>query len=333
VRVPRRATGSLGADLVRTGDTFRVARIYRGDDADNEPSPLLAPGVNVAEGEYLVAVGGLPFSPDRPFHASLENLAGKDVLLTVAKDAKGKEERRDVVVRTLRREQGLRYADWVRRNREYVSEKSGGKIGYLHIPDMGRSGLIEFNTWFFPQLDKEGMIVDARWNGGGFVSSILVERLRRPVTAFGRTRQGRVDTYPERQLNGPFVVLTNEFAGSDGDIFPRAVQLEGLAPVIGMRSWGGVVGINIQRVLVDGGIVTYPFAAWWDEDWGWGLENRGVEPDIVVQNLPQELARSLDSQLDRGITEVLRLHEQSPPIEPNFEQAPSRSRKTYRGEG
>jgi tricorn protease len=197
---------------------------------------------------------------------------------------------------------------------------------------MGRSGMIEWNTWFYPQLHKEGLVVDMRWNGGGFISSMLVERLRRPITAFNRTRQGRVDTYPEVNLNGPFVVLTNEFAGSDGDIFPRAVQLEKLAPVIGMRSWGGVVGINIFKTMVDGGIVTYPFSAWWDAEWGWGLENRGVEPDIEVQDLPQELAAGKDAQLERGIAEVLALHEKEPPARPRFEDEPTKSRRSFRDE-
>jgi tricorn protease len=332
VSVPRASTGLLGADLSREGEAFRVERIYRGDPADNATSPLLVPGVNVSEGDYLLAVNGIPFAAERSLFASFANLAGKEVLLSVAADAKGEEERRDVVVTPLGLDNGLRYADWVRRNREYVSEKTDGKIGYVHIPDMGQRGLMQFSTWFFPQLNKEGMVVDVRWNGGGFVSSMIVERLRRPVTAFGRTRQGRVDPYPEIQLNGPFVVLTNEFAGSDGDIFPRAVQLEQLAPVIGMRSWGGVIGINMSHRLVDRGMVTYPFAAWWDDDWGWDLENRGVEPDIVVPSLPQELAHGIDSQLERGIAEVLKLHKEQPPVVPSFEKAKDKSRKAYRRE-
>ncbi|MBD3161117.1 MAG: hypothetical protein GF346_02985 [Candidatus Eisenbacteria bacterium] len=326
--VPRRATGLLGAAVAREGDFFRIDRIYRGAPADRIRSPLLEPGVGVAEGDYILAVNQRPFPPDLPFEAAFENLAGKRVVLTV-NDAPRREGSRLVVVEPIRSERGLLYADWVRRNREHVAEKTDGKIGYLHIPDMGGRGLIEFNTWFYPQLDKEGMVVDCRWNGGGFVSQLLLARLQRHILSWDRVRWGGVYSYPYRVLNGPFVVLTNEYAGSDGDIFPAAVQLTGLAPVIGQRSWGGVVGIRGFRQLVDGGAITQPESAWWDRERGWGLEGRGVEPDIEVTNLPQELARGVDAQLERGIEEVLRLHEENPPEEPEFGPAPDRSRDAY----
>ena len=161
---------------------------------------------------------------------------------------------------------------------------------------------------------------------------MIVERLRRKLVSFDRARGGGVTTYPSAVLNGPFVVLTNEFAGSDGDIFPAAVQIEGLAPVIGMRSWGGVVGIRGDKTLQDGGMLTQPEFAWWDAKQGWGLENRGVIPDIEVQNLPQELAKGVDSQLDRGIREVLRLREERPPVKPEFGPARDRSREGFRKE-
>ncbi len=328
-RVP---TGLLGADFSRELSAFRVERIYRGDEADDLTSPLLAPGVNLSVGDYILGVNGQPFREDQPLLASLEQLAGKDILLTVADDARGEENRRDVVVRTIGFEQPLRYADWVRHNREWVDEQSNGKFGYIHLPDMGYSGMTAFNRWFYPQRDKEGLVVDCRWNGGGFVSQLILERLRRPVTAWGRTRMGRVDTYPDVQLNGPFVVLTNQFAGSDGDIFPRAVQLEKLAPVIGKRSWGGVVGINMSRRMVDGGLVTYPYAAWWDAGAGWGVENHGVDPDIVVENPPAAVAAGEDPQLERGLVELKKRHETHPPLRPDFEKVRSKARDAYRDE-
>ncbi|MBE0565783.1 MAG: PD40 domain-containing protein [Krumholzibacteria bacterium] len=329
VQVPRVTTGLLGADLVREGDAYRIARILRGDGADRVRSPLDEPGVDADEGDFVLAVNGQPVKGAPNLHALLAGLAGRQVLLTVADDAGGKN-RRDVLVTTLRGEDGLRYADWVRRNREHVAEQTGGRIGYIHVPDMGTSGMVAFNKWFYPQLDKEGLIVDVRWNGGGFVSQMLVERLRRPILAYDRARNGAVQTYPYRALRGPFVVLTNENAGSDGDIFPQAVQLEGLAPVIGKRSWGGVVGINAIRPLQDGGLVTQPVVAWWDAAKGWGVENHGVDPDIVVDNLPQDLARGIDAQLQRGIAEVLKLHAAEPPVTPDFEPVPARSREAYR---
>jgi tricorn protease len=321
-------TGLLGADLKREGTAYRIERIYRGDPADTVRSPLQDPGANISEGDYILAVNNTAFDPGRPFYSYLAQMAGKEVVLTV-NGRPTTDGARQVVITPLRSEGDLRYSDWVRRNREYVAEKSGGKIGYIHVPDMWTDGLIEFNTWFYPQLDKEGMVVDMRWNGGGSVSQQILERFRRPVVSFDRARGGGVYTYPSKVLNGPFVVLTNEFAGSDGDIFPMAVQLEGLAPVIGMRSWGGVVGIRGDKLLVDGGFLTQPEFAWWDARGGWALENRGVIPDIEVQNLPQELAKGTDAQLDRGIAEVLKLHQAHPPLRPDFGPVPSRTRKAY----
>jgi tricorn protease len=331
--VPSRSNGLLGAVLEREGDAFRVVRIYRGDPADRVRSPLLEPEVNVKEGDYILAVNRKPVPPDLPFEASLENLAGKKVVLTV-NDRPDPEGARDVVVEPLGlwENQRLIYVDWVRRNREYVAQKTGGKIGYIHIPDMSTRGLVAFDTWFYPQLDKEGMVVDVRWNGGGFVSQLILARFLRHVISWDRARWGAVTTYPYRVLNGPFVVITNEHAGSDGDIFPAAVQLTGIAPVIGKRSWGGVIGIRVSRRLVDGGILTEPEFAWWDEQRGWRLENRGVEPDIEVENLPQDIARGIDAQLDRAIEEVLKLREERPPKRPEFGPAPRKDREAFKDE-
>jgi len=326
--VPSRPTGLLGATFERAGEAFRVTRIYRGDALDRARSPLLEPGVAVKEGDYILAVNHQPFAPGLPFEASLENLAGKSVMLTV-NSKPSRDGARHVVVKPLASEGSLLYADWVRRNREHVTEKTDGRIGYIHIPDMGTRGLVEFDRWFYPQAHLEGMVVDARWNGGGWVSELILARFERKILSWSRQRHGRVEPYPSRVLNGPFVVLTNEFAGSDGDIFPQAIQLAGLAPVIGTRSWGGVNGIRMQKRLVDGGMVTHPEFAWWDQRTGWGLEGHGVDPDIVVDNLPQELARGVDAQLERGIEEVLRLHRERPPQRPEFGPAPDRSRRAY----
>jgi tricorn protease len=324
-------TGLLGADITPEKGVWKVERIYRADPADRVRSPLDEPGVHVAEGDYILAVNQQALEPGRSFFSYFENLAGKRAVLTV-NSRPTREGARDVVVQPLASEDDLRYSDWVRHNREYVAAKTGGRIGYIHLPDMWQHGLIEFNTWFYPQLDRQGMVVDVRWNGGGAVSQMLVERLRRRVVSFDRARGGGQTTYPYRVLNGPFVVLTNEFAGSDGDIFPMAIQLEGLAPVIGMRSWGGVVGIRGDKLMVDGGFLTQPEFAWWDPKQGWALENRGVIPDIELQNLPQDLARGVDAQLDRAIAEVLRLHGEHPPIEPKFGPVRDRSRGAYRDE-
>jgi tricorn protease len=331
--VPMVQTGLLGADLVREEGAFRVARIHRGAAADRVRSPLDEPGSTVKEGEYILAVDNQSVPAERPFESALAGRADKPVLLTV-NDKASREGARTVVVTPLGQGKAARllYHDWVRRNREHVTEKTGGRIGYIHIPDMGGRGLKEFDTWFYQQLDKDGMVVDARWNGGGFVSQLMVARFLRSLLWWDRGRWGGVSTYPYRLVNGPFVVLTNEFAGSDGDIFPEAIQTAKLAPIIGKRSWGGVIGIRGGRALVDRGAVTSPEFAWWHPTKGWGIENHGVDPDIVVENLPQELGRGIDAQLDRGIAEVLRLREKRPPLKPEFGPAKDRSRRAFQSE-
>lgn len=325
------STGLLGADFVREGTAFKVTKIYRGDPADEVISPLEVPGNVVKEGEYILSINHRTAGPGESLLSLLEGKAGKAVMLTVnsTNSAKGA---RTVVVEPLPSEESLRYSDWVRQNREYVEKKSGGKFGYLHVPDMSTAGLVAFETWFYPQLGKEGLVVDVRWNGGGFVSQLLIERLRRDILAFDRSRGGGVYTYPAHVLNGPFVVLLNEFAGSDGDIFPKSVQTAKLAPVIGTRSWGGVIGIRADKSLVDGGVLTQPEYAYWMSNGGWAVENHGVDPDIVVQNLPQELAKNIDAQLDAGIDELTKLHAKEPPIVPTFGPAPDKSRGAFSGE-
>ncbi len=333
VIVPERPVGLLGAVLRREGRAFRVERIYRGDDADRIRSALSEPGAMVREGEYILAINHEPVREGEPLEAMLENRAGQEILLTVNTRPQDSGARR-VVVRAMTeaRERALRYADWVRQNREYVLRQTGGRIGYVHIPDMGSRGLREFQTWFHPQLSREGMVVDARWNGGGFVSQLVVSRLLRQILIWDRARWGGVYTYPSRVLNGPFVVLTNEHAGSDGDLFAAAIQTAGAAPIIGKRSWGGVVGIRGDKPLQDLGMVTHPEYAWWQSRNGWGLENHGVDPDIVVENLPQDVGRGVDAQLDRAIQEVLKRHAEKPPQRPVFGPAPDHSREAFRRE-
>jgi tricorn protease len=322
-------TGLLGARVVRDGAAYRITKIFRGDPADLDRSPLDEPGVNVGVGDYITAVNRRPFPADRPFEAAFANLANRHVVLTVAKDAKGRGAR-DVVVTPVDNDNRLRYIDWVRSNREAVAAATGGRVGYIHLPDMGSNGLIEFNRWFYPQLDKEGMVVDCRWNGGGNVSQMIVERLSRKIVSWDRARGGGIYSYPYRALRGPFVVLLNEQAGSDGDIFPYVCQYEGLAKIIGERSWGGVVGIRGDKALVDGGSLTQPEFAWWDERRGWAIENHGVDPDIVVVDTPHDAAAGRDRQLERGIEEVLGEMSANPPKRPTFEgEIPNKSRAGF----
>ena len=322
------ANGTLGADLVREGAALKIARIYRGDPADNAPAPLLEPGAGIREGDYLLAIDHVPVRADVPVEAMLQGRAGKRVLLTI-NNKPSLEGAREVAITPPGSEGNLRYVDWVRRNREYVAAKSDGKIGYLHVPDMGANGLVRFETWLYPQQDRDGLVVDVRWNRGGFVSQLLLDKLRRPTLGFDVSRAGGVWRYPAAPRKGPFVVITNAFAGSDGDIFPRAVQLEGLAPVIGERSWGGVVGIRGDKPMVDGGYLTQPEYAFWFRQGGWGVENHGVDPDLVVPWDPKDVAAGHDTQLDAAIAEVLKRVAAAPPLAPPTDRANDKSRGAY----
>jgi tricorn protease len=323
------ANGLLGADLAREGNAVKITRILRADAADNVASPLLEPGAGIKEGEYITAVDHRPIPSDQPLEALLAGRAGKRTLLTVSSSADGKGGR-DVAITPAYDDSALRYADWVRRNREYVTEKTGGKVGYIHVPDMSRDGLVAFETWLYPQADKEALVVDVRWNGGGFVSQLLLEKLRRPILGWDYSRGGGVYPYPYARRQGPFVVLTNAFAGSDGDIFPKAVQVEGLAPVVGERSWGGVVGIRGDKPLVDGGLVTQPEYAFYFTTGGWDVENRGVVPDVEVGWSPQDVAAGKDTQLDAAIGQLDTLRAQTPPLLPPAKTpGPRKSREDY----
>ncbi|HKZ53177.1 MAG TPA: S41 family peptidase, partial [Candidatus Acidoferrales bacterium] len=215
---------------------------------------------------------------------------------------------RQVAYRPITSEDDLLYLDWVTRNREKVAAITGGRVGYLHIPDMGADGIREFIKYFYGQLRKEGLIVDVRGNGGGNVSQMIIERLRRTLlgTDFGRN-DDQASTYPATVFYGPMVCLLNETSASDGDIFPYMFRQAGLGPLIGKRSWGGVVGIAGRGPLIDGGTIFVPEFGTASADGQWVIEGHGVDPDIVVENDPQSVITGQDRQLDRGVEEVMKM--------------------------
>jgi tricorn protease len=322
--------GLLGADLEPHQGRYRFARIYSGESWDKKRrSPLTLSHARVKEGEYLIKIDGREVQAGDNVYSRLQKSAGELVQLAVADNAAGKKAR-EVEITTLRDEKSIRYFTWVKRNRERVAEKTGGKVGYLHLPDMMTRGMVAFDRWYYPQVRKQGLIVDARWNRGGFVSEMLVKRFARRVLAWQTGRRGYTGPYPENTLNGRIVVLTNERAGSDGDIFPRAIQVAKLGPVIGTRTWGGVVGISLSHPLVDKGISTRPRTfAFFDFKRRWGIEGEGVQPDIEVDNDPAAMDRGVDAQLDRGIVVVLDLLKKNPPRTPDFEKKPDKRKKTW----
>jgi tricorn protease len=316
--------GFLGADLeleARTG-RWRVARIPSGDTWDAAAaSPLAAPAAGIAEGDVVLAVNGVEVGARRTPFECLVHHANRDVLLVVQR---GRGKPRVVAVRTLVSEDALRYRDWVEANRSFVHAKTRGRIGYVHVPDMGPWGYAEFHRGYKQEVDHDGLIVDVRWNRGGHVSQLLLEKLARRRIAYDLPRWHAAEPYPNDAPMGPMVALTNEFAGSDGDIFCHAFKLMRLGPLIGKRTWGGVIGIWPRHSLVDGTVTTQPEFGNWFEDVGFGVENYGTDPDIVVEITPQDHARHRDPQLERAIAEVLKLVRGQPPRRPHTGAVPHR---------
>jgi tricorn protease len=306
--------GLLGADIEHDGRAFRLERILPRLSWDEAlASPLAAPYLGVKAGDVILAVNGVNLTPRSNIYDLLQDQAGKTIRLTLADDAAGVN-RRTIEVKALAGESQLRYADWVDRNRKYVRELSDGRLGYLHIPDMGGGGLVAFGRSFYPQIETKALVVDIRDNGGGFVSQMIIQRLNRRVWAFMRPRQGVTERYPQRSLYGHMAVLIDQNAGSDGDIFPESFRLNDMGPLIGTRTWGGVVGIRGDKPFVDFGMSTQPEFAWWEPNRGWSLENAGVSPDIEVVITPEDRLAGRDPQLDKAI-EVLMTKLKDDPME------------------
>jgi tricorn protease len=294
------STGLLGADLERGADGgWRVRRVVPGESSDPRArSPLAAPGVQVQPGDRLLAVDGRPVTADGP-GPLLAGVAGKPVELLVA-SASGATPRRVVVV-PLASELRLRYQDWVAGRRALVRELSHGRIGYLHVPDMVSEGWADFHRDLRAEMTREGLIVDARGNRGGYISQLIVEKLARRVIAWEMPRGKQPVSYPLEAPRGPIVALADEFAGSDGDIVTQAIRTLALGPIVGTRTWGGVIGYDSYHELVDGTHITVPRYAFWMEGTGWGMENHGVDPDVEVLITPEDWAAGRDTQLEAGV--------------------------------
>jgi len=321
---PSYPIGFLGADLVfdEESGSYRVARVVEGAPGEAKAfSPLAMPGVNVKAGDLIKAVNGRAVSKETSPQSLLMNLAGSEVTLTVSRDGQD----RDVNVTTLSSEGALRYREWVESNRKYVHEKSGGKVGYVHIPDMGARGYAEFHRLYLAEVAYDAMVVDVRFNGGGHVSQLIIEKLARRRVGYDLTRWGQPEPYPGSSVAGPMVCLTNQFAGSDGDIFSHVWKLKKLGTLIGKRTWGGVIGIWPRNVLADGSFTSQPEFSFWFMDVGWGVENYGTDPDIDVDIAPQDYAAGRDPQLDKAIEVVLKQLEENPPLKPDFGNKPDLS--------
>ena len=308
IEAPRIKTGLLGAEISRdmASRAYRIDKILPGENWQTKTrSPLTELGVNVRAGDYILAVNGQSVRDLANLYTALIGTVGKQVVLRV--NAQPTDEgARDVTVIPIADEAPLYYEQFVAQNIAYVAQKTGGKIGYLHIPDMGPEGLNEFVRRFYPQLNKQGLIIDVRGNGGGNVSPMIIERLQRELTMINIRRNGTPSTNPAQMLLGPQVTLLNEYSASDGDLFPYRFRENGLGKLIGKRSWGGVVGISGTLPFTDGGDLRKPeFAPYAKDGKSWIIEGHGVDPDIVVDNDPAREFRGEDQQLDKGIEVIL----------------------------
>ncbi|MGE5737592.1 MAG: S41 family peptidase [Betaproteobacteria bacterium] len=330
-RPPPVTLGHLAAELELSADgsSYAVTRIVEGDPWDaSADSPLNAVGVQVRAGERIVAVNGQPVSRERPPQALLVHQANAKVELTLAapsQDAGSARESasqatgnakasapagpstRSVVVTTVADEMPARYREWVERNRAWVHEHSKGRVGYLHLPDMMSAGFAEFHRYFGTECDRDAMIVDVRYNRGGHVSQLLLEKVARRRLGYDLTRWGQPEPYPIESPAGPVVALTNEHAGSDGDIFSHCFKLMKIGRLVGTRTWGGVIGINPRHKLVDGSETTQPEYSFWFTDVGFAVENYGTDPEIEVDNAPQDARASRDRQLETALATALEL--------------------------
>jgi tricorn protease len=305
---PRPRVGLPGArfELDKQSGRYRISKIFEGEnEEDLYRSPLREIGINVRVGDYVLAIDGEELKGSDDPYRLLRNKADNPVQLTV-NSRPAMDGARTISYRPIADEGNLIYLDWVTGNRKRVEEATGGRVGYIHVPDMGAAGIREFIKWYYPQLEREGLIIDVRANGGGNVSRMLIERLRRKVLALNYQRtDDEASTYPDGVFMGPMVAILDQNSASDGDIFPAMFREAGLGPLIGKRSWGGVVGISNRGNLIDGGAVFVPGSAFASKDGQWIIEGHGVDPDIEVDNDPASEIAGRDPQLERGIAEVM----------------------------
>ncbi|MBX3000591.1 MAG: PDZ domain-containing protein [Caldilineaceae bacterium] len=331
---PIYSQGFLAADFRWDAEAggYRLDHFVHGDSWNAQAhSPLAAPGVDIHPGDVLVAINGQPLSAEVSPAQLLVNQAGEEVLLTIKrrgeekarergseeeKEGEGASPLRMVTVTTLFDERTARYRAWINGNRARVHEATGGRVGYVHIPDMGPQGYAEFHRGYLAEVEKEALIVEVRYNGGGHVSALILEKLARRRLGYDIQRWGDVQPYPSESVAGPLVALTNEHAGSDGDIFCHSFKLMGLGPLLGKRTWGGVVGIWPRHALVDGTVTTQPEFSYWFRDVGWNVENYGTDPDVEVDNTPQDYRAGRDAQLEAAIAAILERLRSNPPLQP-----------------
>jgi tricorn protease len=312
----QRQVGYLGVDWELNDGAYKIKRIVNGAVWDTEVrSPLLASGIKVKEGDYILAVNGVLIDVKKDPWSAFEGLAEKTIELTI-NDKPSIDGAWNIIVKTMSDETRLRNLEWIESNRKRVEDATGGKIGYVYVPSTGIDGQDELVRQFTAQFSKEGVIIDERFNNGGQIPDRFVELLNRKPLAFWAVRDGKNWQWPPVANFGPKVMLINGWSGSGGDAFPDYFRKANIGPLIGSRTWGGLIGISGAPTLIDGGTVTVPTFRMYDPDGNWFKEGHGVDPDIEVPEDPTTLSRGVDVQLEKAIEEVMRLHKLNPPVTP-----------------
>ncbi|MBV8207933.1 MAG: PD40 domain-containing protein [Acidobacteria bacterium] len=297
--------GLLGADYNVENGRYRFARIYQGENWNPSlRAPLTEPGVNVREGEYLLAVNGSELKGNQEIFELFEGTAGKQTVLKVSSDPEGKNAR-SVTVVPLETETALRNRAWIDWNRRKVDELSNGRVGYVYLPDTAQGGYTSFNRYYFAQLGREGTVIDERWNRGGMAADYVVDYLRRPVMNYWQPRDGHIFTTPANVIQGAKAMIINMYAGSGGDALPWYFRFHKIGPLVGTRTWGGLIGIGGHPSLMDGGSVTAPYFAFYNAQREWDVENHGVAPDVEIEMSPKAWRQGHDLQLEKSVDLVL----------------------------
>jgi tricorn protease len=318
--------GLLGADYEILNGRYRFKRIYAGESWNPQlQAPLVQPGLNVSAGDYLLAVNGQDLAGSEDVSRLLENTAGKPVLLKVGADASGVNAR-EITVMPIASELQLRHAEWIAANRRKVDELSGGKLAYVYLPDTAQGGLTSFNRYYYAQSDKQGAVIDERFNSGGQVADYIIEAMRRQLMGFWSPRYGAIYRTPAASILGPKAMIINEMAGSGGDMMPWMFRYAKIGPLVGKRTWGGLIGVSQYPVLMDGGNVTSPNFGFFSPEGQWDVENHGVAPDVEVEMDPKLIGEGHDPQLERAVAMTLQLLEKNPPPTPKRPEFPNYQR-------
>ena len=318
--------GLLGADYSLESGRYRIAKVYNGENWNpGVQAPLTQPGVNVKAGDYILAVNGRELKSSDIIYSFFEETAGKQVVLKVGPNADGKDSR-EVTVVPVDSEEALRHLDWVEGNRRKVDQATGGRVAYVYVPNTAGGGYTSFNRYFFSQVGKEAAIIDERYNEGGQLADYIIDYLRRPLMSKVVGREGHDWSSPSEAIYGPKVMIINEMSGSGGDALPWYFRKAGIGPLIGKRTWGGLVGIGGYPELIDGGRVTAPRLAIYGLKGEWEVENHGIAPDYEVDLDPAAYRQGHDAQLDKAIEVVMQQLKEHPlpeikkPAYPNYHE-------------